>query len=226
MKVIDERIIRFSVAAGAGGTAGGSTVTTAGGGGGQQPSNVINIERMHEKIERPEILSGQTYKVVSPLMDQSLYVTINDAILNLGTPHEQRLPFEVFVNSKNMEAFQWIVGLTRMISAVFRKGGDVTFVVKQLKSVFDPRGGYLKQGSFIPSVVAELGIVIERHLCGLGLIRKSEMSEEMRAYLAAKREAAGSAMRGALQCPECDAVAVVLQSGCKTCLECGHSKCG
>src|SRR5690606_23691068 len=114
-----------------------------------------NIIQMHEKVERPEVLVGATYKIKSPLVEHAMYVTINDIVLNQGTEHELRRPFEVFINSKNMDHFQWIVALTRIMSAVFRKGGDVTFLVDEMKAVFDPRGGYFKAGGvYMPSIVA------------------------------------------------------------------------
>ncbi|MEE8118639.1 MAG: NrdJb, partial [Gammaproteobacteria bacterium] len=102
------------------------------------------VIRMHERLERPDILIGSTYKVKTPVSDHAMYITINDILLNEGTEFEQRRPFEVFINSKNLDHYQWIVALTRIISAVFRKGGDVTFLVEELKAVFDPRGGYWK----------------------------------------------------------------------------------
>jgi hypothetical protein len=110
-----------------------------------------------------------------------MYVTINDIVLNEGTEHEQRRPFEVFINSKNLDHYQWIVALTRIISAVFSKGGDVTFLVEELKAVFDPRGGYWQPGGkFMPSIIAELGYVIEKHLQTIGLIRKVPSSTSTR----------------------------------------------
>lgn len=115
------------------------------------------VVRMHEKLERPEMLLGSTYKVKTPVSDHAMYVTINDIILNQGTEYEQRRPFEIFINSKNLDHYQWIVALTRLMSAVFRKGGDVTFMVDELKAVFDPRGGYWQPGGkFMPSIIAEL----------------------------------------------------------------------
>ncbi|HEY5762758.1 MAG TPA: hypothetical protein VIS73_06095, partial [Rhodocyclaceae bacterium] len=95
---------------------------------------------MHEKLERPEVLIGSTYKIRTPVSDHAMYVTINDIVLNEGTEHEHRRPFEIFINSKNLDHFQWIVALTRILSAVFRKGGDVAFLIEELKAVFDPRG--------------------------------------------------------------------------------------
>ena len=134
------------------------------------------VIRMHEKLERPEVLVGSTYKIKTPISDHAMYVTINDIVLNEGTEYEQRRPFEVFINSKNLDHFQWIVALTRIISAVFRKGGDVTFLVDELKAVFDPRGGYWQPGGkFMPSIIAELGYVIEKHLQTIGLIRKQQL---------------------------------------------------
>jgi hypothetical protein len=148
------------------------------------------VIQMHEKVERPETLIGATYKIKSPLFEHALYVTINDIVLNQGTEHELRRPFEIFINSKNMDHFQWIVALTRIMSAVFRKGGDVTFLVEELKAVFDPRGGYFKAGGvYMPSIVAELGAIIEQHLKAIGLIHDPEMTAEQRKLIAEKRAA-------------------------------------
>ena len=149
-----------------------------------------DIVHMHEKVERPEVLVGSTYKIKSPLVEHAMYVTINDIVLNQGTPHELRRPFEVFINSKNMDHFQWIVALTRIMSAVFRKGGDVTFLVDEMKAVFDPRGGYFKAGGvYMPSIVAEIGSVVEEHLKSIGMIIDPELSDAQRALIAEKRSA-------------------------------------
>ncbi len=148
-----------------------------------------DIIQMHERIERPEVLIGSTYKIKSPLVEHAMYVTINDIVLNAGTEHELRRPFEIFVNSKSMEHFQWIVALTRIMSAVFRKGGDVTFLVEEMKAVFDPRGGYFKAGGvYMPSLVAELGAIVEEHMKSIGLIHDPDMPAHQRALLAEKRK--------------------------------------
>lgn len=147
-----------------------------------------NVIQMHERIKRPEVLVGSTYKIKSPLVEHAFYVTINDIVLNLGTEHESRRPFEIFINSKSMEHFQWIVALTRIMSAVFRKGGDVAFLVDEMKAVFDPKGGYFKGGGvYMPSLVAELGYIVEQHLKSIGMLRDPEMSESQRALIADKR---------------------------------------
>lgn len=151
---------------------------------------VADVIQMHERIERPEVLIGSTYKIKSPLVEHAMYVTINDIVLNAGTDHEHRRPFEVFINSKSMDHFQWIVALTRIMSAVFRKGGDVTFLVEEMKAVFDPKGGYFKAGGvYMPSLVAELGMIIEDHLKSIGMMHDPEMSEHQRALIAEKRRA-------------------------------------
>jgi hypothetical protein len=198
-----------------------------------------NVVQMHEKLERPEMLLGSTYKLKTPLTEHALYVTINDILLNPGTPHEKRRPFEIFINSKSMDHFQWVVALTRVISAVFRKGGDVTFLVEELRSVFDPRGGYFKRGKYTPSLVAELGDVIETHMKSIGLIATEEMDESRKQFIEAKKAEARSrdaqsnndAERGgfpadAQLCMKCTNKAVVKMDGCMTCLNCGDSKCG
>lgn len=200
------------------------------------------LEQMHERLARPELLEGQTYKIRTPLSEHALYVTINDVVLNAGTPHESRRPFEIFINSKNMDHFQWIVALTRIVSAVFRKGGDCTFLVEELRSVFDPRGGYFKSGGrFMPSLVAEIGEIIERHLAGLGMLAQDD-DPHRQAYLAEKRAAVEAAPgegarggsdgpsgsgfpAGAELCMKCHTRARVLLDGCLTCLNCGDSKC-
>ncbi|BAU50140.1 NrdJb [Sulfurifustis variabilis] len=200
-----------------------------------------NVVHMHEKLERPETLLGSTYKIKTPLTEHALYVTINDILLNEGTPHEKRRPFEIFINSKDMAHFQWVVALTRVISAVFRKGGDVTFLVEELHSVFDPRGGYFKKGRYTPSLVAELGDVIERHLKTIGLIPTEEMDTHRKQFLeqkraevkarAVERERSESGETSAFPaeaqlCSKCSMKAVVMMDGCMTCLSCGDSKCG
>ena len=150
---------------------------------------IADVIQMHERIERPDVLIGSTYKIKSPLVEHAMYVTINDIVLNAGTEHESRRPFEVFINSKSMEHFQWIVALTRIMSAVFRKGGDVTFIVEEMKAVFDPKGGYFKAGGvYMPSLVAELGSIVEDHLKSIGLMHDPDMSEHTRALIAEKRK--------------------------------------
>ena len=151
---------------------------------------VAEVIQMHEKVKRPETLIGATYKIKSPLFEHAMYVTINDIVLNAGTEYELRRPFEIFINSKNMDHFQWIVALTRIMSAVFRKGGDVTFLVEELKAVFDPRGGYFKAGGvYMPSIVAELGSLIEQHLKLIGLMHDPELDPGQRKLIAEKRAA-------------------------------------
>jgi hypothetical protein len=203
----------------------------------RQEADIID---MHERLERPEMLFGSTYKIQTPLSEHALYVTINDIILNQGTEHEIRRPFEVFINSKNMDHFQWIVALTRIISAVFRKGGDIVFLVEELRSVFDPSGGYFKRGGkYMPSLVAEIGDVINCHLVMIGLLKESEPDEHQQKLIAEKRaeyeqasnmanqaEDTGDFPEGAQLCNKCQTKAAILMDGCMTCLNCGDSKCG
>ena len=203
------------------------------------PQAEDNVVQLHEKLKRPEMLIGSTYKVKTPLSEHALYVTINDIILNMGTEHELRRPFEIFINSKNMDHFQWIVALTRIISAVFRKGGDVTFLVEELRSVFDPRGGYFKKGGkYMPSLVAEIGDAIECHMRMIGLLKDDGLDEHQKKLVAEKRaqfEAASGAVsgcessdfpEGSQLCIKCHTKAAIQMDGCLTCLNCGESKCG
>ena len=199
-----------------------------------------NVIRMTEAVKRPEMLVGSTYKVKTPVSEHAMYITINDIILNEGTEHEARRPFEVFINSKNMDNFQWVVALTRLISAVFRKGGDTTFMVEELKAVFDPKGGYFKPGGvFMPSLVAEIGFAIEKHMQMIGMIPTDKLDDHQKAFLEKKRKEletggqteiaaddSGSYPENATVCAKCSTKAVVLMDGCMTCLSCGDSKCG
>jgi hypothetical protein len=200
-----------------------------------------NVIHMHEKLERPDMLLGSTYKVKTPLSEHALYITINDVILNQGTEHEKRRPFEIFINSKNMDHFQWIVALTRIVSAVFRKGGDVTFLVDELRSVFDPRGGYFKKGGkYMPSLVAEIGDAIECHLRMIGLLKDDGLDEHQKKLIAEKKaqfestaklaeendEGSSEFPPSAQLCGKCSTKAVIKMDGCMTCLNCGDSKCG
>jgi len=169
-------------------------------------------------FDRPEALEGHTYKLKWPGSSHAIYVTINDTVIN-----GHRRPFEIFINSKNMEHFAWTVALTRMISAVFRRGGDVSFVVEELKAVFDPRGGAWVGGQYIPSILAAIGGVIEEHLVRIGFIPGAGLG--LKTDPEARRQAVGAG-QGAAGCPACGAFEMVMIEGCRTCRACGHSECG
>jgi len=173
---------------------------------------------LSEPLDRPAALEGQTYKVKWPGSEHALYITLNDIVIA-----GHRRPFEVFINSKNMEHFAWTVALTRMISAVFRRGGDISFVVEELKAVFDPRGGAWMEGRYIPSILAAIGGVIERHLIAIGFIEGEGLG--LKSDPKADVIAVGEAPRGAA-CTSCGAYAMRMIEGCMTCGSCGHSKCG
>ncbi|MBC7144746.1 MAG: adenosylcobalamin-dependent ribonucleoside-diphosphate reductase [Thioclava marina] len=171
-----------------------------------------------EPLDRPAALEGSTYKIKWPGSEHAIYITINDIVQG-----GHRRPFEVFINSKNMEHFAWTVALTRMVSAVFRRGGDVSFVVEELKAVFDPRGGAWMQGKYVPSILAAIGGVIERHMIATGFIEGEGMG--LKSDPEAERMIVGEAPRGKA-CPSCGSYAMRMVEGCMTCADCGHSKCG
>ncbi|MFO1157561.1 MAG: LAGLIDADG family homing endonuclease [Reyranellaceae bacterium] len=180
-----------------------------------------------QPLDRPGDLPGRTYKIKWPGSDHAIYITIND-IQQDG----RRRPFEIFINSKNMEHYAWTVALTRMISAVFRRGGDVSFVVEELKAVFDPRGGQWMEGRYVPSLLAAIGGVIERHLIEIGFLAGDgpHLSDPLEAKMrlaAGQRDPAGGGGASAMgQCPNCGAAALSHQEGCDVCLNCGYSRCG
>jgi hypothetical protein len=200
----------------------------------QQSQAASNVVSLGEPLSRPDVLVGSTYKIKTPVTEHALYITINDVVMNQGTPQEHRRPFEIFINSKNMEHFQWIVALTRVMSAVFRKGGDVTFLVEELKSVFEPSGGYFKKG----------GEVVEQHLQAIGMLKKQGLDEHQQKLVAEKKAEylekhaqSGEQMnaegfdvngfpKGAQLCGKCNTKASIVMDGCLTCLNCGESKCG
>ena len=174
---------------------------------------------MSEPLERPNTLDGNTYKLRWPDSEHAIYVTINDIIVN-----DQRRPFEVFINSKNMEHFAWTVGLTRMISAVFRRGGDVSFVVDELKAVFDPRGGAWVNGKYIPSILAAIGGVLEEHMVKIGFIKNSdEMLSHQKDDLSKVEKLKRLKQKSCTSCGQFD---LQMIEGCMTCRSCGYSKCG
>ena len=198
------------------------------------PAEVVQIG---EPLARPDKITGSTYKVKTPVTEHALYITINDVIMNEGTDQEHRRPFEIFVNSKNMEHFQWIVGLTRVMSAVFRKGGDLTFLIEELESVFDPNGGYYKKGGkYVPSLVAELGQVLEEHLKNIGMLKVKEpeahqqqlIDDKKAEYLKKNPDKLDDSgfPKDAQLCNKCQTKAAIMMDGCLTCLNCGESKCG
>ncbi|MBI1985776.1 MAG: ribonucleoside-diphosphate reductase, adenosylcobalamin-dependent [Rhodospirillales bacterium] len=188
------------------------------------------VTRLFQPLDRPEDLPGQTYKVRWPESDHAIYITLNDIIDDQG----RRRPFEVFINSKNTEHYAWTVALTRMISAVFRRGGDVSFVVEELKAVFDPRGGQWMGGRYVPSLLAAIGEVIERHMIDIGFMSGAAPFAHERE---AKRQTVGRAVAGAggddgradaapfRQCPKCGQASLVHEEGCDNCRSCTYSKC-
>ena len=176
---------------------------------------------MTRPLDRPEALPGQTYKVTWPESEHAIYITINDIIQD-----GRRRPFEVFINSKNMEHYAWTLALTRMISAVFRRGGDVSFVVDELKAVFDPRGGQWMGGRYVPSLLAAIGEVIERHMVEIGFIQdpRAQAAEAAKLLKAVGEDGAQPSIRFR-QCPKCGQASVIRQEGCDVCTSCGYSKC-
>ncbi len=189
---------------------------------GEQPADHVadsgEVIYMSEPLERPQSLEGATYKLKWPDSEHAIYLTVNDVIIN-----GHRRPFEVFINSKNMEHYAWTLALTRMISAVFRRGGDVSFVVEELKAVFDPRGGAWMEGKYIPSILAAIGGVLERHMIAIGFIEGEGMGLKSDPH--AEVMAVGEAPRGK-PCPSCGDFSLQMVEGCMTCSSCGHSKCG
>jgi ribonucleoside-diphosphate reductase alpha chain len=177
--------------------------------------NGADVIYMSKPLDRPQSLEGRTYKLKWPDSEHAIYLTVNDVLLN-----GHRRPFEVFVNSKNMEHFAWTVALTRMISAVFRRGGDVSFVVEELKAVFDPRGGAWVNGKYIPSILAAIGGVIEKHLITTGFLAGEGLGlkEDPKAQVVGLGDLKA--------CPSCNQYELRMVEGCMTCASCGHSKCG
>jgi ribonucleoside-diphosphate reductase alpha chain len=175
-----------------------------------------DIVYMAKPLERDPVLSGATYKLKWPDSDHAIYVTINDIVQD-----GRKRPFEIFINSKNLEHYAWTVALTRMISAVFRRGGDIAFVSDELKAVFDPRGGQWMGGRYVPSLLAAIGDVIEKHMITTGFLQRS-VGEDERRRIAVNAEEA----RGAGACPRCGAAALIMEEGCLRCRDCGYSKCG
>jgi ribonucleoside-diphosphate reductase alpha chain len=182
-----------------------------------QVSEGGDVIYMAEPLDRPNELEGSTYKIKWPDSEHALYITINDVVIG-----GHRRPFEVFINSKNMEHFAWTVALTRMISAVFRRGGDVSFVVEELKAVFDPRGGAWMKGKYVPSILAAIGGVIEQHMIATGFIagEGQGLKTDPQAKVVGFEAPRGKA------CPSCGQYDMRMVEGCMTCASCGHSKCG
>lgn len=206
------------------------------------PASEADVVYMTKPLERDAALEGLTYKIKWPASPHALYVTIND-IERDG----RRRPFEIFINTKNLEHYAWTVALTRMISAVFRRGGDVTFVAEELKAVFDPEGGRWMAGRYVPSLLAAIGDVIEQHMIRTGFMVPHASSQEI-AVNPEKRAtahnvidgrqsggaAATSANDGAQSanaplgrvCPRCGTRNLHRIEGCWTCSECQYSHCG
>ncbi|MGF1594125.1 MAG: adenosylcobalamin-dependent ribonucleoside-diphosphate reductase [Kiloniellaceae bacterium] len=184
-----------------------------------------DVVYMTAPLDRPEVLPGRSYKLRWPESDHAIYITLNDIVEESTGKEPRRRPFEIFINSKNMEHYAWTVALTRMISAVFRRGGDVSFVVEELKAVFDPRGGAWMEGRYVPSLLAAIGGVIERHMIDIGFLQAREPleGEERRAVVNLGGPEGGTRFA---QCPKCGSASLIRQEGCDLCTSCGYSKCG
>jgi ribonucleoside-diphosphate reductase alpha chain len=187
---------------------------------------------MTKPAEREPILAGYTYKLRWPGSDHAMYITINDIEGPPGSGGAaRRRPFEIFINSKNLEHYAWTVALTRMISAIFRRGGDVTFVVEELKAVFDPQGGQWMAGRYVPSLLAAIGGVIETHMIRTGFLATPRKPDESEARSEMPALAVGERSQGALAggrrsiCPRCSAQSLRRQEGCLVCDNCGYAKC-
>jgi ribonucleoside-diphosphate reductase alpha chain len=179
-----------------------------------EPAVAAAISPAQELLVRAEKLNGATYKLRWPETDHAFYVTVNDI------EHEGvRRPLEVFINSKALEHYAWVVALTRMISAVFRRGGDVSFVAAELKQVFDPRGGQWSDGRYVPSLVAAIGDILERHMIEIGFLVPASADTPVTAP-----RPAGGGMAGSF-CPKCSHPGLIKAEGCLSCLQCGWSKC-
>ena len=172
---------------------------------------------MTQLLSRPEELPGRTYKLHWPDSHHTLYITINDIVQG-----SRRRPFKVFVNSKNTEHYAWTVALTRMMPTVFLRGGDVSFVVEELKAVFDPRGGAWMNGKYIPSILAAIGGVLERHMIQIGFLE----GEGLGLKADPTAEVVNLPGRRGPACPACGQYDMRMVEGCMTCVNCGHSKCG
>lgn len=185
----------------------------------------INIQQVNEKMKRPQTLSGKTYRLKTPLSEFAWYITINDIVLNEGTENEIKQPFEVFINTKDVSAYQWVTVVSRLLSAVFRKGGDIKFILEEMSSVYQPSGGYISRKGYVPSIVAEIGMVVEEHFKSVGLIE----SETVVSHVDVKEtvtQKPDSGSNTASICPACHQKTYEKSEGCGMCTTCGHSACG
>lgn len=185
----------------------------------QEPPKAIEPIQVKPLRKRPEKLNGSTYKVKTPLSEHAMYITLNDVVID-----GQRRPFEIFINCKDMKSYPWIVALTRLMSAVFRNGGDVTFLIDELKFVFDPNGGYFSKGKYVPSVISEIGDVIEQHLIECGLFQRDD-SLKQAAVAMVQAKNVDVQHEGLSRCSKCGDTSIVVKEGCEICLSCGASKC-
>ena len=174
---------------------------------------LIKEDSKNEKLltsERPIELKGTTYKIKTPLSENAIYVTINDIL-----EKDKYRPYELFINTKNLQHLSWIVAMTRLISAVFRHQSNSSFLVEELKSIYDPNGGYFKNGSYVPSLAADIGIVIEEHLKRLGMIKDKKKNIIVENSIEQKMTI----------CPKCGEKALINQENCKICTSCDYDKC-
>ena len=155
--------------------------------------------------DRPAILSGKTYKLYWPPNEATFYVTINDD----GAAR----PFEIFISSTHAQYTEWTTALTLMITAILRRGGDVSFIAENLKQIVSATSSAWVKGKYCNSLVAMIGETIELH-----------MNRESAVIEAAPVEKSVDALLSF--CPRCGQKALIHSEGCGSCQNCGYSNCG
>ena len=182
-------------------------------------------EFIHEKFKRPKVLNGCTYQLKTPLSECTWYITINNVLLNEGTEYEKLQPFEIFINTKDVSSYQWTIFASRMLSAIFRKGGDIKFILEEMSSVYQPNGGYLTKGGYMPSLVAEIGKIIETHFKSIGLIEDDSTIIIPPKIENIKNKISDKEMENAGTCPKCGSKSYIKIEGCGYCTNCLYSQC-
>jgi len=188
---------------------------------------LVPVELASEKLNtlkkepRQDVLNAKVYKLKSSFVDYAIYITLSYKLDDNGN----RIPYEIFINSKDLTKSAEYAVLTRLISAVFRRSEDPTFIIEELKSIYDPNGGHFKEGRYYPSIYAEIGDILEKFFFDIGIMKKKERKEMSEQGPAApKKDEINLELK---ICPKCGQKSLKLEGGCMACMnpDCGYSKC-
>jgi len=192
---------------------------------------VVTEETFDNVRPRPDIVPGNTHKVKWPTTGDNIYITVTNV---------DGEPLELFIKHQDSSIGEWTDALSRMVTGVMRRGGDLRFIVDQLSKVGSTSGGAFVDGVYRPSVVAAIAGVVEKEFKSLGVYERAigmpignnkndeaePTAEALQAKDATERKDEHVSVANGAPCPNCKQPFLRRESGCDSCALCGYLRCG